>query len=283
MSMTTNDAARTSRPGQALLPDLGRMWSDAPSFTRLAVLLLLTLIPLHAAMALDGRLFAGSSPWLKPIKFHHALAVYLLSLAFFARWLPAGLRGNWAWSVFAIIVCLCVVAEVAWLSAAAMQNTASHFNTEVPLFVRLYPIMGALAVTLTLPSLVMGVAIGLNRHTGLEPAVRISVALGLGLTFIATVLVAGHLASGAGHTIGVSTKALPILGWSRDAGDLRVAHFFATHALHLVPLAGLVAARLLPRRPAVFASAAAALGYAAFIGLTFQQALAGRPFLPWIG
>ena len=196
----------------AFLPDLGRMWRDAPSFTRLAVFLLLALLPLYAAMALDRRGFDGESPWQKPIKFHYALSVYLLSLAFFARYLPPAMRSHRAWGLFSAIVCLAVIGEVLWLSAAAMQNTASHFNTAVPLFVLLYPIMGLLAVTLTLPSLVMGIAIGLNGNTTLEPALRVAVALGLVLTFFATVIVAGYLSNGNGHTIGVSTRNLWLLG-----------------------------------------------------------------------
>ncbi|MCU0830122.1 MAG: hypothetical protein MUC58_01145 [Rhizobiaceae bacterium] len=265
------------------LPDLGRMWRDAPLFTRLALFLLMALIPLYAAMALDGRTFDGESPWLKPVKFHYALSIYLISLAFFARYLPPAMRGHRLWGMFSVIVCLAVIGEVLWLSAAAMQNTASHFNTTEPLFVRLYPVMGVLAVTLTLPSLIMGIAIGRNKDSGLEPALRVAIALGLGLTFFSTVVVAGYLSSGTGHAVGVSTRDLWLLGWSRDAGDLRVAHFFATHALHGVPLAGVVAAALLPARFAMVAVVVASLAYAALVGGTFMQALNGQPFLPWLG
>ena len=62
--------------------DLRRMWRDAPQLMILTVMLLLALVPLYAAMALDARLFAGESPWLKPIKFHYALAIYGYSLVF---------------------------------------------------------------------------------------------------------------------------------------------------------------------------------------------------------
>ncbi|NJR13161.1 MAG: hypothetical protein HC779_01130 [Phyllobacteriaceae bacterium] len=141
---------------------------------------------------------------------------------------------------------------------------------------------GLLAVLLTLPSLVMGIAIGRNAHTGLGQALRLSIALGLVLTFFATVIVAGYLSSSGGHFVGQSTRQLSLMGWSRDGGDLRVAHFLATHALHALPLAGLATLWMQPRY-AVAAVIAAATGYAALIAGTFQQALNGLPFLPWLG
>jgi hypothetical protein len=62
-------------------------------------------------------------------------------------------------------------------------------------------------------------------------------------------------------------------------GDLRVAHFFGTHAMHAVPLVGFVAGRVLERRPAVWATWGFAALYAAFSAAVFAQALAGRPLL----
>jgi hypothetical protein len=70
-----------------------------------------------------------------------------------------------------------------------------------------------------------------------------------------------------------------LLGWSRDGGDLRAAHFFATHAMHALPLAALVCARLFgpaARAPVRFA----ALAYAGFVAFVFVQALRGLPLIP---
>ena len=72
------------------------------------------------------------------------------------------------------------------------------------------------------------------------------------------------------------------MGWSRDAGDLRVAHFLATHALHAIPLAGLIAAALIPKQATRAVWLASTL-YALLIAATFTQALQGRPFLPFLG
>jgi hypothetical protein len=264
------------------LPSLRRMGSDAPAFTMLAMLLALGLLPLYAAMALDTRIFQGESPWMKPVKFHYALLIYTLSLAFFARFMPASTRQGRAWRWFSAAVITAITAEVIWLSGAAMLNTASHFNTEVPFLAAVYPVMGVFAVLLTSASLVMGISVWRNRSTGLAPALHLAVALGLVLTFLLTVPVAGYLSSGSGHFVGTSTQELWIMGWSRDAGDLRVAHFLATHALHFIPVAGLVAvwATHAQATRAVWLAAALFVG---LVGFTFLQALQGRPFLPFLG
>jgi hypothetical protein len=265
-----------------MLPDLRRMAGDAPALTSLAIVLFLGLIPLYAAMAMDARIFQGESPWMKPVKFHYALGLYTISLAFFARYMPKATRQGRPWRWFTAAVVVAILGEVLWLSAAAMLNTASHFNTEIPVFTAVYSLMGVFAVLLTSASLAMAISVWRNPGTGLEPALHLSVALGLILTFCLTIPVAGYLSSNGGHFVGESTRALMVLGWSRDAGDLRVAHFLATHALHFVPVAGLLALWLAPRA-ALWLVWLVAAAFAALVGFTFVQALQGQPFLPFIG
>jgi hypothetical protein len=267
--------ALTIRPG---LPDLRRMASDAPAFTTLAILLTLGLIPLAAAMVLDARVFQGESPWMKPVKFHVALGLYTITLAFFARFLPQATRQSRRWRWFTAAVVVAIVGEVIWLSSAAMLNTASHFNTTIPVFTAVYGLMGVFAVLLTSASLAMGISIWRNRATGLDPALHLSVALGLVLTFVLTIPVAGYLSGNGTHFVGTSTREMMVMGWSRDAGDLRVAHFLATHALHVLPALGLI----LPARATRAVWLAAAL-FAGLVIFAFVQALQGRAFLPFIG
>jgi hypothetical protein len=258
------------------------MAGDAPAFTIMAILLALGLIPLYTAMALDLRVFQGESPWMKPVKFHYALGLYTITLAFFARYMPEATRQGRPWRWFTAAVVGAILGEVVWLASAAMLNTASHFNTEIPVFAAVYPVMGAFAVLLTSASLVMGISIWRNRATGLAPALHLSVTSGLILTFLLTVPVAGYLSSNGGHFVGGSARALMIMGWSRDAGDLRVAHFLATHALHFVPVAGLLAVWLIPNQATRAVWLAAGL-FTALVIFTFIQALQGLPFLPFLG
>jgi hypothetical protein len=266
-------------PRDGLLEGMHR---DAPVLTALGALLTLSLVPTLAAMHLDDRLFQGDSIWLKPVKFQIALAIYVLTLAVYARWLPPSLRAARWFRVYIGIVTFAILAELVWIGGAAALGTASHFNFSTPLSGALYNLMGALAVTLTSASLVFGLAIWRNRETGLPEALRLSMALGLVLTFGLTVVVASAMSVGTGHLVGVPApgdSGLPVLGWSRSAGDLRVAHFLATHALHALPLVGLGASLVLARHPARAVVGLAAAGYAALVLATFAQALAGLPLI----
>lgn len=108
-----------------------------------------------------------------------------------------------------------------------MYGTASHFNFGNPIMSTIYILMGVFAVTLTSPAIVYGVAILRRpRMTDLEFASGIA----LCLTFLLTVPVAGYLYNAGSHFVGTPGPAdarLWLLGWSREVGDLRVAHFFA--------------------------------------------------------
>ena len=71
---------------------------------------------------------------------------------------------------------------------------------------------------------------------------------------------------------------VPLLGWSLAVGDLRPAHFLATHAMQILPLLGLWltrrghGARTVP----VWL---AALALFAGVAWLFRRALAGLPVL----
>ncbi len=263
------------------LPVLPRLLADEPRFATLGLLLAAALVPLALAGQLDPRLFQGEDVWMKPAKFALALSIYTLTLAFFARFLPEGMAARRPWRLFSIAVVLAILAEMAWIGGAAAYGTASHFNRSSVAMEQIYNLMGGLAVLLTSASFVMGLAIRRNRSTGLAPATHLGLWLGLVMTLSLTMVVAFTMASGYGHHVGtpLTGATVPLMGWSREVGDLRVAHFLATHALHAVPLAGL-AATALPatmQRPAVLAAAAL---WAALVAATFAQGLMGLPLIP---
>ena len=261
---------------------LSALFAPEPRLAILGAVMALSMGPVLLAMQLDPRLFQGESIWLKPLKFQFALSVYLLSLAYFARFLPAAMTARASYGAFTSVVIFCVLAEMVWIGGAAMFGSASHFNLSTPMMEGIYGLMGVFAVTLTAASLVF--AIGIWRHpAGLpDPALRLSVALGLGLTFVLTVIAAGYMASQTGHLVGtpVTGARVPVMGWSREVGDLRLPHFLATHALHVIPLAGLIAARVLPQGAAVAAVWGISAGFVLICLASLAQAIMGLPAFP---
>jgi hypothetical protein len=240
------------------------------------------MLPLFGAFLLDERLFQGVNVWLKPLKFHAALVIYLLTLAAFARFASAELRSRPWWRWYERLVVLAVVLELIWIGGAAALGTASHYNESTPLATAVYSFMGVAAVLLTSASATLAWAIHRHPAGDLSPAVRTGLVWGLGLTLLLTLVTAQTLSGMDNHWVrGTPDDAagLWLLGWSRDGGDLRAAHFFATHAMHAVPLAALVCARLFgpaARAPVRFA----ALAYAGFVAFVFVQALRGLPLIP---
>ena len=130
-----------------------------------------------------------------------------------------------------------------------------------------------------------GIVILRHGESGLDSTFRLSVGIGLLLTFILTVIVAGYMANGPSHLVGGNesdAEGAPLMGWARDGGDLRVAHFFATHSMHFIPAFGFAASMLLPPYAGRMAVLAFSVVFTALVGYAFAEALMGRPFLPML-
>src|SRR5690606_23935489 len=129
--------------------------------------------------------------------------------------------------------------------------------------------------------LVQGLMIARQRSVPIAPARRVGLVAGAVIAFGATLITAGYMSANGGHWVGgiaSDVGGLPVLGWSRTGGDLRVAHFFALHAQQTMPALGLLAVAL--GRPTMRrAIAAGAVAYLGLVAFTFVQALRGVPFL----
>lgn len=252
-----------------------------PHLAAAARLFMVATVPLLIALLIDTRTVNDISVWVKPVKFLISLSLYYATLAWFCGYLPEkALRS--AAGRFVIHVPIAVgVLEMAWLIAAAMHGVPSHFNTD-GLWTIAYRAAGIGATMLMVGVLVQGILIARHRDVARAPALRLAVVLSAVVAFATTMVFAGYMARYNGHWIGglaSDAGGLPLLGWSRTGGDLRVAHFWGLHASQLLPLAAwtLVRAKL---PLAVAAVWALAIAYAAFVAFTFAQALSGDVFLP---
>ncbi len=245
---------------------------------------LLLLSCITAALALvDPRLFQGVSVWLKPWKFQVSTGVYLLTLAFFMVGLPKPALQSSSAKYVVWVALLSSLFEVAYISLQGAQGKASHFNTATSFDAWMYTLMGVGAGLLVSASLVLSILIARSKDYALSAALKWSIVLGLLATFFLGAGFGGYLSGQqTGHWVGAARTdagGLPLVNWSRQGGDLRVAHFFGIHAMHFIPFFGWVLHRLqTPQRVALPAVWGFVLLFSAWCTWTFVQALRGQPF-----
>ncbi|MDN5927979.1 MAG: hypothetical protein L0I29_12975 [Hyphomicrobiales bacterium] len=263
---------------------LGELGRREPVLAGVGILIGLAAIPMALAGALDPRFFNGIDVWIKPVKFATAIFLYMLTLAFFAGWVSREDGEKWWFSAAVRIVAAAALFEIVYISFQASLAQASHYNHADVLHIALYAMMGVGATLMVAFSGLLGVLVLRNRTLNVAPAIRDSVVIGLTLTFVLTMIVAGTLSAWGSHWIGGAHSdagAMILTGWSRDGGDLRVAHLFATHAMHFIPIFGVASAYIFGarnRRPVWLFSAL----FTGFVAFLYFQALAGQPFLPFI-
>lgn len=240
----------------------------------------LLLVPLMLAAApFDERLVTGINPWIKPVKFALANAVYMLTVGWLFRHLPAGALARRRVSR---IVAVTIIAETVLITLQAARGTASHFNLSTRLDASVIGIMGLMIVINT--AAIIYATVKFWKNSPAVPAAYLwGIRLGL-LIFLLASLEGFVMIRLHAHGVGVADggPGLPLINWSTRGGDLRAAHFFGLHAIQALPLVGHffsrrgVAARL--AKP-VFWVWAAGLSYAALALLLFIQALSGSPLI----
>ena len=242
-------------------------------------------LPSLVALGLDDRLINGISVWSKPLKFQASLAMMLLTLILLLPLIEARTRAGLGVFLASLMAAITANGEVFYITLQAARGRASHFNDSTPFEAMAYSVMGAAAALLVLSSLVIGVYILLRPRPDAPTGLRLGGGWGLVLGSITTLITAfalgGGQIDGPGHWVGgikTDVGGLPLFGWSRTGGDLRVPHFFATHIMQALPILGLAVDRFAPRfaRPGI--ALGAVLSIAVVVG-TFVQAVQGRPFL----
>jgi hypothetical protein len=122
-----------------------------------------------------------------------------------------------------------------------------------------------------------------NRVALADKAMLAAIRYGLVIFMIGNA-VGGYMLARGTHTVGASDggPGLPFTNWSTIAGDLRIAHFIAIHAIQILPLLAFAlrdvmpSARLARRRMLVYAASTMLL--LAVLG-TFVQAATGHPLI----
>lgn len=268
---------------------LAGLWRADRLLTAVGLVMLAALAASLAGLWLDPRTITGAPAWLKPAKFAASIAIYTFTLAWIFRYLPDWTRTRRAVSRITATVMLL---ELAIIDVQAWRGTTSHFNAGTPLDATLFTIMGVGIVFQTLTSI--AVAVALWRQQFADAALGRALRLGLALTIagaftgglmtrptaaqLAEARATGRLAVAGAHTVGASDggAGLPGTGWSREHGDLRVAHFIGLHAVQVLPLIALALRRRVPDASRARLTAIAAGSYAGIFGILLWQALRGQ-------
>jgi hypothetical protein len=269
---------------------LARLWRlDAP-LTATAGFMLAALAAFGLGLGLDARLVLGAPVWLKPAKFAASISVYCLTLLWVFSLLPGHVRTRKlvGWTTAAVMLI-----EMGIIGTQAARGTTSHFNVSTPLDAALWMIMGSAIVTQTLSTI--AVAVALFRERFADRALGWSLRLGMVITiagaFIGGVMTrpteaqvaemrAGRPSVSGAHTVGAGDggPGLAVTGWSREHGDVRIAHFVGLHALQALPLLALALRRSRAGRDQQVRLVFTAAGsYVALVGILLWQALRGQP------
>ena len=269
---------------------LGRLWSGSPPLTAVGLFMLVVAGASALGMLVDSRLITNAPAWLKPFKFAVSFAIYSLTLAWIFQWLSEWprVRRLVGWTTAFVFVL-----EVAIIDAQAWRGSTSHFNVSTPLDTVLFALMGTAILLQTLVSVAVAVALWRQRFT--DQALGWALRLGMTLTIVG-VLTGGlmtrpteaqladaragaRMTIAGAHTVGGpdGSPGLPVTGWSREHGDLRVPHFIGLHAIQALALVAVGLRRWrTPETVRVKAILALAASYTSLFLLLLLGALRGH-------
>jgi len=232
---------------------------------------------LIAISPFDSRTVLGISPWIKPMKFSISIAIFVWTLAWYLRYLEQYQRPV---RIINGGVALCVLAEIFCITLQAGRGTTSHYNVATAFDATVFTIMGVMIGINTLL-----VAWTLVLFFIAEPAIARSYLWGIrfGLTVFLLASAEGiFMIHHGSHTVGAPDggPGLPFVNWSREHGDLRIAHFAGMHALQILPFAGYIAGRIqLPESVRLAYVAVAGVLYAGLVLVIAVLAWLGRPLM----
>jgi hypothetical protein len=258
-------------------------------FLKISAYITLVMLGVTAiAYAFDSRLINDINIWTKPNKFNVSFLIQLVTVIWLWQLVEPAKRNSKFGARLVVALSISGLIEIFYIAFQSMRGRASHFNNQTAWESFMYfAVMGGAAVVLVVTSSMVGVMIwrfataSARENKGLYWGA----ASGLFLGGIATLITASVLASGAiagpGHWVGgvrTDIGGLPIVGWSTTGGDLRVPHFFATHLMQAIPVAGWLADRLIPKLAGWVVALASLIGLIV-VYATFVQAIQGRAFL----
>lgn len=268
---------------------LARLWRASPPLTAVGLLMPVAAVVALVGLMVDPRMITGAPAWLKPFKFAVSTAVYSLTLAWIFGYLTDWPRVR---RVVGWTTAIVFVLEVALIDMQAWRGSSSHFNAATPFDRVIFMVMGSAILIQTLIS--VAVAVALWRQHFADRSLGWALRLGMTLTILgamtgpmmtrpteaqlAKARAGGGMTVVGAHSVGGMDggPGVPVTGWSREHGDMRVPHFVGLHAIQVLAIVAVGLRRW--RRPEAARLQivlVAAASYATMFGLLLWQALRG--------
>ncbi|WP_189608069.1 hypothetical protein [Saccharospirillum salsuginis] len=218
------------------------------------------------------------------MKFQLSVGLYLLTVAWFMAYtrpeFQVSRRRRW----LSGMLVTAALFEVLYITLQGALAQASHFNESDALHSFLYSLMGLGAVMLALMVGWQAVEIAGHRKPRLPIVLHWSIAWGLLLTAVLTIIAGFTISTYQSPIIGLprsEADGIWLFGWATNSGDLRVAHFLGTHAMHIIPTTTWLLIRISTNKAGLWLGFTLLTFIAAWV-VTYLSALAGSSFLPFV-
>lgn len=177
----------------------------------------------------------GVNRWLKPFKFYASVGIMVLTMG----WLLYYLRSAKKIKLYSWLIFISMFFENGLIITQAIRNTTSHFNITSSLNGIIFKAMGFFIVVFTVTIILVCVSFFKQKQFSIPDAYVWGIRLGI-LFFLFFSLEGGMMLGLMKHTVGGPDggAGLPMVNWSTQYGDLRIAHFVGIHSLQVLPLFG---------------------------------------------
>ena len=234
------------------------------SLNLLAALVFLVLTQLSKTQV------TGVNAWFKPFKFALSIGI----LAWTMAWFMADLNAPQAIAAYNWAFIATLGFEIVYIAIQAYRGQMSHFNFSSPFYQFLFMLMGFAAALITLWTGYIGILFFQADLSTLPDYYILSIRLGI-ILFVIFSFEGAVMGAKAQHTVGApdGSPGIPLLNWSTQFGDLRIAHFMGMHALQVLPLLSWYVLK------STLAAAIAGTLYGLLAVYTLVLALKGNPML----
>lgn len=223
-----------------------------------------------ALMQINDTQVLGINAWIKPTKFLLSTTIFCWTMGWFLFYLSEERRTSiYSWMVIAVLSF-----ENIYIGFRAQRGEMSHFNISSAFGSVMFSLMGVAITILTIWTAYIGWLFWKRAFPQLPR--HYVWGIRFGLFYFVIFALGGHAMAGIlNHTVGAPDggAGLPFVNWSREHGDLRIAHFMGMHSLQVLPLFGYYVSRN------SIVTVLISITYFLLVAAIFIQALMGRALM----